>query len=225
MTPRPDGHVRTLLGAFVLGHLEPDEAAAVRAHLDGCPACREEAAELGAVADLLPIVDPDRLGTPAEPPPALLDEVLVRIQDERETRHRARRRAILRRMSAVAAAVVLVLAVAVIALRSSSPGGDAVAMTTTVPGVRGEAVVHNDPDSTWVELRTSGLSVGQTYAVWLEEKGTHERSPLGTFTGVEGKLYISLYSPLLRDRAASIGVSDADGSTVMQGAIPDPAPS
>ena len=34
MTPRPDDHVRPLAGAFVLGHLDPAEATAVRAHLE-----------------------------------------------------------------------------------------------------------------------------------------------------------------------------------------------
>ena len=72
-------------------------------------------------------------------------------------------------------------------------------------------MVHEDPDATWVELTTSGLSPGETYAVWLVETGTETRAPMGTFTAVDGDLYISLYSTLPRDRAGSIGVSDADG--------------
>jgi hypothetical protein len=86
-------------------------------------------------------------------------------------------------------------------------------------------VVHDDPDATWVELKTSGLSAGQIYAVWLEETGTRDRAPMGTFTAVEGDLYISLYSTLPRDRAAAIGVSSRDGSTVMEGPVPVVAPS
>ena len=86
MTHRPDDHVRASLGAYVLGHLEPAEATAVRAHLDGCSACRAEAAALAPVADMLPLADPERVGAPAEPgpPPALLDEVLGRIERERD---------------------------------------------------------------------------------------------------------------------------------------------
>ena len=53
--PSDDDHVRPALGAFVLGHLGPGEAAAVRAHLEGCAACRSEAATLAPVADLLPL--------------------------------------------------------------------------------------------------------------------------------------------------------------------------
>ena len=227
MTPRPDEHVRHLLGALVLGHLERDELMAVRAHLEGCAACREEAAQLAPVAGLLPLADPERLGAPAEPPGEMLDEVLTRIQHERRTRDRARRRSILVRAGAAAAALAIALSVAVVALQSSQPegpSGEVVAMNASLPGVLGEAVIHEDPRSTWVELTTSGLSAGETYAVWLEETGSGDRSPLGTFTGVPGDLYISLYSTLPRDRAASIGVSTPDGAVVMKGTIPHPVP-
>ena len=222
MTSGPDDHVRTLLGAFVLGHLAPEEATAVQAHLDGCPMCRDEAAAVGSVAKLLPLVDLDRVGTPAEPPPSrLLDEVLARIERDQVALRRARRRSFTVR-AAVAATLAIALLVAVVALQPSpSSSGEIVALTATSQGIQGEAVVHDDPDATWVELTTSGLSPGETYGVWLEEAGTRDRAPLGTFTAVEGDLYISLYSTLPRDRAGSIGVSDADGNTVMEATLPD----
>ena len=227
MTPRPDEHVRPLLGAFALGHLEPEEAAAVRAHLERCRTCRDEAGELVAVAELLPLADPDRVRVPAElePPRAMLESLLSRIEHERGVRARAERRSIALRAGAVAAALAITLVVATVALNptSESRGAEVVAMTASRSGVLGEAVIHDDPRSTWVELTTSGLSAGESYAVWLEEVGTGERSPLGTFTSVEGDLYISLYSTLPRDRAASIGVSAADGSIVLAGNLPDPA--
>ena len=73
-------------------------------------------------------------------------------------------------------------------------------MTGTCPASRAGRGPRGS-STTWVELTVSGLPVGETYAVWLEEAGTGERSPLGTFTGVAGELYISLYSTLPRDRA------------------------
>jgi Anti-sigma-K factor rskA/Putative zinc-finger len=222
MSPRPDDHVRPLLGAYVLGHLDPIEALDVGAHLQRCAACREEADELAAVAEVLPLADPERIGTPEpQPPGELYDEVLARIRRERGRRVRAQRRGVAVRVGAVAAALALVL---VVALASTQPADDdggavVVAMTAARLGVAGEAVVHEDPSSTWVELTTSGLEAGETYAVWLEETGTGERAPLGTFVGVEGDLYISLYSTLPRERAGSVGVSTPDGTTVMEGAI------
>ena len=219
MTSGPDDHVRTLLGAYVLGHMAPEEATAVQAHLDGCSACRDEAAALGSVAELLPLVDLHRVGAPAEPPPSELWEgVRARIEGQRTAWRRDRRRSFTR-WAAVAAALAITVVVAVVALRPSPSNGEIVAMNATVPGVVGEAVVHDDPDATWVELTTSGLAPGETYAVWLGEAGTKDRAPLGTFIAVEGDLYISLYSTLPRDRAGSIGVSDEDGSTVMEATL------
>jgi predicted anti-sigma-YlaC factor YlaD len=226
MTARPDDHVRPLLGAFVLGHLDPDQEAAVRAHLDGCAVCREEARELAPVAALLPLADPERLGAPPEPSREMLDQVLSRIEWERGSRRRARRRSVIGRVGAAAAVLALIVVVGQMALEPSEPPqGEVVALTAARPGVLGEAVIHEDPRSTWVEITTSGLSTGETYAVWFEEAGTGERSPLGTFVGVEGDLYISLYSPLPRDMVVSIGVSGRDGSTVMEGRVPLPVPS
>ena len=175
MTSRPDDHLRPLLGAFVLGHLEPAEASAVRGHLDVCRACRRDAAELAPVADLLPLADPERIGTTAgsEPPREMLDAVLERIERERRLRVSGRRRSVGVRAAAVAAALVIVTVFATIASDPSEPrGGELVAMVAAQPGVIGEAVVHEDPRSTWVELTTSGLAAGETYAVWLEEVGT-----------------------------------------------------
>ena len=222
MTPRPDDHVRSLLGAFVLGHLEAGEADAVSAHIDGCAACREEAAELAPIAGLLLLADAERVGSSTEfvPRRQMLVDVFDRIDMERQKRHRERRRSIARRVGAVAAALALV---GILAVATQQPESEQkavfVVLTASLPGLHGDAVVHADSDATWVELTTTGLAPGETYAVWLEESRTRERSPLGTFTGVEGDLYISLYSTLPRDRASSIGVSTTDGSTVMEGPI------
>jgi predicted anti-sigma-YlaC factor YlaD len=228
MTSRPDDHVRPLLGAYVLGHLEPGEAAAVRGHLEVCRACRRDASELAPVADLLPLADPERIGTTEDPGPSheMLDEVLGRIERERHERDRSRRRSVLARVTLVAAVLAIVTVVAAVLSEPPEPaGGEVVAMVAARPGVIGEAVVHEDPQSTWVELTTSGLAAGETYAVWLEEVDTGARAPLGTFVGVEGNLYISLYSTLPREMAASVGVSTPDGDTVMEGTIPAPTAS
>lgn len=73
--------VHTLSGAYVLDALNPEEAAAFRTHLAGCPACRQEvrelreaAARMGAAQSLRPppglrarvLAAADR--TPQEPP-------------------------------------------------------------------------------------------------------------------------------------------------------------
>ena len=212
---RSDGHehVRHQLGAFALGHLAEDEAAAVQAHLDGCAACAEEEAELARVAAMLPLADAARLGATPSPPADLQERVFERIREERE-RERARLRRARSVRAAFAVAAVLVLWI-VLAWPFGSEG-ERVALAATVPGVSGQAVIHDESSSTWVELTTSGLDAGETYALWLEEQDTGERYRCGTFTATDGDLYISLYSTLTRDEAAAIGVSTLDDDVVME---------
>jgi anti-sigma-K factor RskA len=224
MTSSRDNHVRAWLGAFALGHLDPEQQAWVRAHLDRCAECRREAGELERVVAVLPLVDPDRIGARAEPaPPAeLLDEVFDRIHLEALEHGRVARRTVGRRTAAVAAALVALLVAATLGTDRGpgDPAPQVVSMQAARTGVVGEAVIHDDPQSTWVELTAAGLSPGETYAVWFEDSTTGDRAPLGTFLGVGGDLYISLYSTLARDRAIAIGVSDQAGDTVMEGAVP-----
>ena len=227
MTSPPGDHVRAWLGALALGHLDADQEASVRAHLDRCAECRREAGDLERVAALLPLVDPDRIGARVEPAPPveLLDEVFDRIHREARASGRDARRRVVRRAAFVAAALSVLLVAATLG-PDQGPGGPApqvVSMRAARTGVEGEAVIHDDPRSTWVELTAAGLSPGETYAVWFEDSATGDRAPLGTFLGVEGDVYISLYSTLARDRAVAIGVSDQAGDTVMEGAVPPAA--
>lgn len=66
-----DHHEAELIGAYVLGALDPDEVADFEAHLATCDACRDELAELGGVATALALAAP-----PAEPPTRLRRNVL-----------------------------------------------------------------------------------------------------------------------------------------------------
>lgn len=77
--------VRDLAPLYVLGALEADEMAAVRAHLDGCPDAHAEFRELGAVAPaLLETIEPEA------PPPDLRRRVLAAAYaDVAERRHPA----------------------------------------------------------------------------------------------------------------------------------------
>ena len=75
--------LRELLGAYALGAL-PDEARAqLRAHLDGCAACRDELGEIAPLADALRLVKPDALSTVPVPPADLGDRIVGRIAEER----------------------------------------------------------------------------------------------------------------------------------------------
>jgi anti-sigma factor RsiW len=65
------------LAAFVVGGLEPKEAAEVRGHLASCPGCRHELEELRKVNRALEAAPP-----PADPPAYLKDEILSLVRAE-----------------------------------------------------------------------------------------------------------------------------------------------
>lgn len=60
------------VAAWVLGALEPDEAAAVLTHVEGCATCREIEARLRRVVGALPLAAEE-----ATPPPRLREKVLA----------------------------------------------------------------------------------------------------------------------------------------------------
>ncbi|MFC4055615.1 anti-sigma factor family protein [Actinomadura syzygii] len=75
--------VRTSLGGYVLGALDPAERTELEGHLAGCPACRDELAGLAGLPAMLGRVDEAQLAELAGPPPELLDGLLARAADRR----------------------------------------------------------------------------------------------------------------------------------------------
>lgn len=63
------------LAAYALGALPPEEAAAIAAHLAGCPACREQVARYREAAAALAYVAPFRA-----PPPRLKARLMARVR-------------------------------------------------------------------------------------------------------------------------------------------------
>jgi anti-sigma factor RsiW len=82
----PHQRLRELLGVHALGRLAPGEDAAVRAHLDGCADCQAELAEIAPLRRALDGVDPERLDSPASPPPDLGEQVRRSVAAERAAR-------------------------------------------------------------------------------------------------------------------------------------------
>lgn len=121
-TPRDPGHDPTLIGAYLLGALDADEAAAVERHLAECTECRDELAELQDLPELLHEVDLDDLGTGPVAGDELFSRVAAAIDDDRLARHRHRARLAL--AGAAAAVVAAGGAVAGVTLTggSATPG-------------------------------------------------------------------------------------------------------
>jgi anti-sigma-K factor RskA len=72
-----DCHHRDDAGPWVLGALDEQDARAFALHLEDCPVCRGEVAELQIVADVLPMAAPQLV-----PPPALKSRIMAVVESE-----------------------------------------------------------------------------------------------------------------------------------------------
>lgn len=219
MRPPDHGRWQELLGAYALGHLPRDMSTALEAHLDGCSACRAELEGLEDVVLALPLADPARVeGQAEEPAPEVEARILRGVAAER-TAGRTRGRVW------VAAAIAATAALVVVAVLGSSllGGEDAsrVALEGETVGFTAEAVVEPKPWGTQIELLVAGLPEDATYFAWLE-RSDGERVPAGTFRGVRDReLTVVLASALPFGQAVAVGVSAEDGSTLLEGQIPE----
>jgi anti-sigma-K factor RskA len=64
-------------GPWVLGALDEEDARAFALHLESCPSCRREVAELQVVADVLPMAAPQVV-----PPPSLKGAIMAVVESE-----------------------------------------------------------------------------------------------------------------------------------------------
>lgn len=230
--------IREMLGAYVLNALPEQASAWLRAHLDGCAACREELAEIAPLASALRLVDPDALSAVPAPPADLGQRIAARIGEERvlaqaRARRDARRATAGRRSRQVltaAAAAVLVLSALAAGAALGRATGPQVTASPTAPPLPVEDILLRSADPsvdvdkavvvahTWgveAKFEASGLDAGQVYrAAFRSDDG--RLLPAGEFIGVGGKaLKCNMQAALLRDDATGFVVTDKDGRTVL----------
>jgi anti-sigma-K factor RskA len=137
---------RDELAPYVLGALEPGEAAELERHLAGCEECRVELEWLRPAVATLPESVERR-----EPPPGLRDRLVEQVRSEAGTarsptgRRRSRAGRWSLRPLAGLAAVLLVAGVAAYAIGGGgSDGGATTVVTGEAPGVTAEVVRDGD---------------------------------------------------------------------------------
>lgn len=237
--PEEHRRLRELLGAYALGGLPDDAAAGVRAHLDGCPACRAELAEIAPLADELRTVDLGALALHATPPADLGERIRRRVAAERELAEargrRDRRAATARRARRSVVAVAAAMALAATALGAGTLLGRSTAPSPTVGASPSAAPIPVEPlplqagaglavdpatlvAHTWgVEARFagSGFLAGEVYrAAFRADDG--RLVPAGEFRGTgDARITCNLQSSLLRDDTAAFVVVDASGAPVL----------
>ncbi|HZA39584.1 MAG TPA: anti-sigma factor [Actinomycetota bacterium] len=201
------------IGAYLLGGLPDERRTALLAHLDGCPACRSELAELSEVARILPAADPLRNTKREVPSQSLMDSIMDAIGDER----RAKRSRVTRRVAgAVAIAAALLLGALAVGTLMDGSSQSTVQLAGDAADSDSTATLEYLPGGTRIDLSIDGLPKEETYFVWLEDT-EGERVPAGTFWTPDegGSLDLKLTAALSLRRCQGIGISDADGKTVL----------
>lgn len=211
MSARGHESYRDELAAYLLGALEPGEAAELERHLAGCEECRTELEWLRPAVQLLP-ESVERV----EPSPRLRANLLEQVRSEAggapATPGRARRWGSrgwsLRPLAGLAAVVLVLAAVAVYAIDDGDSGGGG---TTTVvsghsPGVTAE-VVSQGESGTLHLANLRQLPGDEVLQAWVERDGRVESAK-------------TLFVPNA-DGTASATIDDMDGvTTVMVTAEP-----
>jgi len=199
-----------LLGAYVLGGLDPADAAAFEAHLQDCGACRKELAVMEKVPmllDALPVPDavaltsvPGGSGEAGAGVPARLFDELGR-----------RRRMVRRRWAALAgalAAACLAVGLAVGPLLVRPPQPDA---TYSVASGGGLQVNIDMARKTWgTELAVSGSSLPAdgTLSLWVRDRaGGEDRACAWTATP-SGKVKVTGATPIQLGSISSVELRD-----------------
>jgi Putative zinc-finger len=150
-----------------IGGLDPESDVGLQAHLDGCPECRADAAELTHLEDALRNASPDSIEDleADRPPLELQGSVIARLGVEAHREHRRVRRWIGAGVTAaVAAAAVVLIAVPP---SSPSPVGRTVALAGP-PGTSASIVLSPSASGSDVTLREQGQPPGQDFVVTMQ---------------------------------------------------------
>jgi hypothetical protein len=216
---------RGALASAALGRIDPfhartSEEIGLCAHLDGCPVCRGELAELKAVARALPEADAATLASdPVEPAGSLGELVISGVAKERKRRH-TRRRHIGLFAAAAALVVALALAGSFVALRPTHARVTHVAFESLAEG-HASADLTSTAAGTKVDFTVSGLHGGDWYWLWLTGSDG-KRIPAGSFRGAGGHSELNLTAALPLEKTERVWVTD-DADAVVFDAWLDPS--
>ena len=222
-----------LLGAYLLGGLEPGEAAAFEQHLGSCADCRQELDELAslpALLDALPVPDAVALSAAApaagrEPSPSAAVPAPApaaaprRMLEELSRRRRNARRRWSAALAAVAAAC-LALGILAAPLFNPPPKPDA---SYSVQASDGLQITVGMVKKTWgTELAVDGRSLPAdgTFSLWVKDSdGVEDRACAWTATP-SGRVRITGATPLQLSNIASVEMRNGQQQTMAVIAVP-----
>ncbi|MDR6506916.1 zf-HC2 domain-containing protein [Arthrobacter oryzae] len=238
-----DAELHTLLGAYLLGGLEPAEVSRFEQHLAACPDCRrelDELASLPALLDALPVADAvaltgtasaasatreagsaedDRAPAAAGPVEAAsLGEVAstgdpARLLDELAVRRRKSRRRWTAFVGAVAAAC-LALGVVAAPLFNQPPKPDASYSVEAPGGLQVQLALMRKAWGTEVSFTGTSLPTQGTLSLWVKgQDGTEDRACSWSATP-GGRSRITGATPTQISRISSVELRNEGQQTV-----------
>jgi anti-sigma factor RsiW len=222
VTTDPCRDWRGALGAAAIGRLDPAEEIGLRAHLDGCTACRVELRDLTAVAGALAATPLENVtSVPAEPSGMLADRVLERVAHERdELRGRRVRRLMVGVGSFVTAAAAIIALVFIVGGRGPAPGTHVVLKSPAGSGVvaTASATLRAESVGTAVDFKVAGLPPGKYYWLWVTGDDGH-RIGAGTFKGTRDSTEMRLLSAIPLSEARRIWVTNEKREVVLDAKV------
>ncbi|WP_423182505.1 anti-sigma factor family protein [Arthrobacter sp. NyZ413] len=234
-----------LLGAYLLGGLEPSEVRAFEAHLESCAACGQELAELEslpALLDAVPVPDavalvaarPAVVEPPAEGRPAVEPGVTPEARSlsgaSSETlaqpillKIAARRRKSRRRWAAVVSAVAAAcLGLGVLAgpLLSQPPKPDASYSVQTGNGLQLTVGLVKKAWGTELDLEGRSMPLQGTLYLWVKGRDGKEELACGWTATASGHIKVTGATPVQLAAISGVELRDDNQKTVAVISVP-----
>ncbi|MET3173950.1 UNVERIFIED_ORG: hypothetical protein ABIB52_001795 [Arthrobacter sp. UYCu721] len=213
-----------LLGAYVLGGLDPADSQRFEGHLESCADCRTELAELEslpALLDALPVPDAVALTGSARPglAPEPASSVPRAVLEELATRRRKLRRRWAALVGAVAAAC-LALGLAAGPLLSRPPVPDASYSVQSGNGLQFSIDLARKTWGTELAVNGSKLPLDGTLSLWIRDRdGGEDRACAWTATP-SGRVKVMGATPVQLAGIASLELRDETQQAVAVITVP-----
>ncbi len=220
--PRRDHeHLHQLVGAYVLGGLDPEDHRDFSTHLRSCPVCQQEAAQFSAIPALLDLVSPGladsdrREGAEAPGPDGGTRELPVLLSRVRAARRR-------RRVRLAVAAVVLALAAGGLGYAvgpalerlNASPTAHLVARATPASSAAVEIDLVTKGWGTQVDLVGAGLPQSGRLSLWVTTAAGHSYSVASWNGTPSGRTRLSAACWMTTSDITLVEVRGPDGSAL-----------